>query len=62
MSSMGKDPREENQNLVSEAQQVVVAVAAVENPPEPVERVRKFHNPQTFARDMVRKTSEGATL
>ena len=41
MYNMGKDPREENQNLVEKAQQVVGEVAAVENPPNPVEKVRK---------------------
>ena len=46
----GKDPRKENQNLVAEAQQVV---AAVETPPDPVERVRKFHYPQTSVGDVV---------
>ena len=55
MSSMGKDPRKEEQTLVAEAQQVVVAVAAVENPPDPVERVRKFHYPQTFDGDVVKE-------
>ena len=39
MYTMGKDPREENQNRVEKAQQVVAVVAAVENPPNPVERV-----------------------
>ena len=28
--------------------------AAVENPPDPVERVRKFHYPQTFIGDVVK--------
>ena len=51
MSSMGKDPRKEKQNLVAEAQQVV---AVVENSPDPVERVGKFHYPQTFVGDVVK--------
>ena len=55
MSSMGKDPRKGKQNLVAEAQQVVAVVAAVENPPDPVERVRKFHYPQTFVGDVVKE-------
>ena len=46
MYNMGKDPREVNQNPVGKAQQVVVAVAAVENPPNQVERAGKFHYPQ----------------
>ena len=48
---MEKDPREEKQNPVEKAQQVV---AAVENPPDPVERVGKFHYPQTFVGDVVK--------
>ena len=48
---MEKDPREKKQNQVEKAQQVV---AAVENPPDPVERVRKFHYPQTFVGDVVK--------
>ena len=52
---MGKDPREVNQNPVEKAQQVVAVVAAVENPPNPEERVRKFHYPQTFFRDVVKE-------
>ena len=55
MYNMGKDPREENQNPVEKAQQVVAAVAAVENPPNPVERVGKFHYPQTFVGDVVKE-------
>ena len=51
---MEKDPREVKQNPMEKAQQVVVAVAAVENSPDPVERVRKFHYPQTFVRDVVK--------
>ena len=54
ISSMEKDPRREKQNPVEKAQQVVVAVAAVENPPDPVERVRKFHYLQTFVGDVVK--------
>ena len=34
---------------------MVVVVAAVENPPDPVERVRKFHYPQTFVGDVVKE-------
>ena len=45
---MEKDPRKGKQNPVKKAQQVVTVVAAVENPPDPVERVGKFHYPQTF--------------
>ena len=55
MYNMGKDPREVNQNPVEKAQQVVVAVAAVESPPNPVEKVRKFHYPQTFVGDVVKE-------
>ena len=33
----------------------VAAVAAVEIPPDPVERVRKFHYPQTFVGDVVKE-------
>ena len=55
MYNMGKDPREENQNPVEKAQQVVAAVAAVENPPNPVERVGKLHYPQTFVGDVVKE-------
>ena len=40
---MEKDPRREKKNPVEKAKQVVAVVAAVENPPDPVERVRKFH-------------------
>ena len=55
MYNMGKDPRELNQNPVEKAQQVVVGVvAAVENPPNPVEKVGKFHYPQTFFGDVVK--------
>ena len=50
---MGKDPRKEKQNLVAEAQQAVAVVAAVDNPSNPVERVRKFHYPHTFVGDLV---------
>ena len=40
---------------MEKAQQVMVVVkAAVENPPDPVERVRKFHYPQTFVGDVVK--------
>ena len=42
---MEKDPRKEKQNPVEKAQQVVAVVAVVENPPDPVERVGKFHYP-----------------
>ena len=52
---MEKDPREEKQNPVEKAQEVVVVVAAVENTPDPVERVRKFHYPQTFVGDVVKE-------
>ena len=52
MSSMEKDPRKEKQNPVEKDQQMVVA--ALENPPNPVERVRKFHYPQIFAGDVVK--------
>ena len=45
MYNMGKDPGEVNQNSVEKAQQVVALVAAVENPPNPVERVRKVPLP-----------------
>ena len=55
MCNMEKDPREVNQNPVEKAQQVVVVVAAVENPPNPVERVGKFHYPQTFVGDVVKE-------
>ena len=40
---------------MEKAQQVVVAVAAVENPPDPVERVRKFHYPKIFVGDVVKE-------
>ena len=53
---MEKDPRKENQIPVEKAQLVVVvAVQAVENPPDPVERIRKFHYPQTFVGDVVKE-------
>ena len=55
MNNMGKDPGEVNQNPVEKAQQVAVVVAAVENPPNPVERVGKFHYPQTFVGDVVKE-------
>ena len=48
---MEEDPKKEKQNPVEKAQQVV---AAVKNPPDPVERVRKFHYPQTFVGDVVK--------
>ena len=51
MSSIGKDPRKEKQNPVERAQQMVVAL---ENTPNLVERVRKFHYQQTFAGDVVK--------
>ena len=51
---MEKDPRKEKQNPVEKAQQVVAVVAAVENPPDPVERVGKSHYPQTFVGDVVK--------
>ena len=51
---MEKYPRNENQTPVENAQQVVAVVAAVDNPPDPVERVRKFHYPQTFVGDVVK--------
>ena len=37
-------------------------MAAVENPPDPVERVRKFHYPQTFVGDVVKAGIKRATL
>ena len=52
---MEKHPREEKQNPVEKAQQVVAAVAAVENPPDPVKKERKFHYPQTFVGDVVKE-------
>ena len=55
MYNMGKDPREEHQNPVGKAQQVVAVAAAVENPPNPVERVGKLHCPQTFVGDVVKE-------
>ena len=51
---MEKDPRKEKQNPVEKAQQMVVAVTALENSPNPVERVGKFHYPQTFDGDVVK--------
>ena len=52
----GKGSKKGKQNPVEKAQQVVVVVvAAVENPPVPVERVRKFHYPQTFVGDVVKE-------
>ena len=54
MYNMGKDPRELNQNPMEKAQQVVAVVAVVENPPNPVEKVGKFHYPQTFVGDVVK--------
>ena len=54
MYNMAKDPSEENQNPVEKAQQVVVVEAAGENPPNSVERVGKFHYPQTFVGDVVK--------
>ena len=39
---------------MEKAQQVVAVVAAVENPPDPVESVRKFHYPLTFVGDVVK--------
>ena len=54
MYSMEKDPRREKQNPVKKAQQTVAVVVALENPPNPVERVRKFHCLQTFAGDVVK--------
>ena len=45
ISSMEKNPRGEKQNLVGKAQQVVAVVAAVENPPNPVEMDRKVPLP-----------------
>ena len=50
---MEKDPRGEKQDPVKKAQQVVVA--AVENPLNPVERVGKFHYPQTFVGDVAKE-------
>ena len=47
---MEKDPRKEKQNPVEKAQQMMAAVAALENPQNPVERVRK----QIFAGDVVK--------
>ena len=49
MYNMGNDPREVNQNPVKKA-----AVVAVRNPPNPMERVGKFHYPQTFVGDVVK--------
>ena len=34
---------------------MVAAVATVENPPDPVERVGKLHYPQTFVGDVVKE-------
>ena len=51
----GKGSKKGKANLVEGAQQVVAVVAAVENPPETVERVRKFHYPQTFVGDVVKE-------
>ena len=55
MYNMGKDPREVNQNPMEKAQQVVAVVAAVENPPNPVERAGKSHYPQTFVGDVLKE-------
>ena len=54
ISSIEKAPRKVEQNPVEKAQQLVVAVAAVENTPVPVERLRKFHCSQTFIGDVVK--------
>ena len=51
---MEKDLTREMQNPVEKAQQMVVAVAALKNPPNLVERVTKFHYPQIFAGDVVK--------
>ena len=51
----GKGSKRGKQNPVEKAQQVVAVVAAVEKPPNPVERVRKFHYPQTFFGDVVKE-------
>ena len=52
MYNMGKDPREVIQNPVEKAQQMV---AAVENPPNPVERTGRSHYPQPFVGDVVKE-------
>ena len=39
---------------MEKAQQVVALVAAVENTPNPVENLGKFHYPQTFVGDVVK--------
>ena len=54
MYNIGKDPREVNQNPVEKAKQVAAVVAAVGNPPKPVEKVGKFHYPQTFVGNVVK--------
>ena len=51
---MEKDPRREKQNPVEKAQQMLVAVAALENPSNPVEKIAKFYYPQIFAGDVVK--------
>ena len=60
MCIMGKDPRKEkaNQDPVVAVAAVVVAVAAVsmlENPPNQMEKVGKFHYPMTSVGDVAKE-------
>ena len=50
----GKGSKKGKAKSSGRGSQVVAAVAALENPPDPVERVRKFHYPQTFVGDVVK--------
>ena len=59
---MEKDPKGKKQNPVEKAQHMVMAVAAVENPPDPVERVGKFYYPKTFVGDMVKEDIRRSNL
>ena len=54
MYSMEKNPRNEKQIPGEKTQPMVAVVVVLENPLNPVERVRKFHYLQTCAKDVVK--------
>ena len=67
MSSMERDPRKENQNLVENSRvqqmvEVVEAMEALETHPSLVERVGKFHYLQTFAGGVVKEDTKKGNL
>ena len=54
LSSMEKGSKKGKAKSSGKAQQVVASVAAMENPPDWMEKVGKFHYLQTFVGDEVK--------